>query len=98
MGLIAAAAMRLRCLLSRFMGIPGGCSAGLVAEVRQVLEKAVETRHRLEESVRMLYREGLHDEARLAEALLDEIAEVENLLLEIEYLLHRLGLGEGLSE
>jgi len=97
-GLGGAVYRRLRCFLSRVVGLGGFCGAGLLEEVEDVLARTVRARKGLEEAARLLYREGRVEDGLVVEALAAEVEEVERLLAEVEYLLTRLGLGEGLAE
>jgi len=95
-GLWSRLSRRLRCLAGRLLG--AGCGAALVDEVAGLAARAEAARRGLEEGARLLYREGRLEEGLLVEALAEEIREVEDLLGEVEYLLRRMGLGEGLSQ
>jgi hypothetical protein len=96
-----AAAARLRCLLYRLLGrlwgLPGACGPA-AGDVSGLLERAAAARRGLEEAARKMYADERLEEAWLFEVLAEELREVEGLLAEVEYLLERLGLGEGFSE
>lgn len=97
-GLRGRVSRRLWCVLGRFLGLVELCGVSLAEEVEEVLARAVRARRGLEEAARRLYREGRLEDGLVLEALAGEVEEVERLLAEVEYLLSRVGLGEGFSE